>query len=115
MSRIIFALAIAAATAGCGSINVWPLGGGEAKERSRAPANAVEYQCPGGKRFHVRWLDGGNAAWLILPDREVRLDKTAGTETRYGNGVTSLDIDGGTATLSDRSLKLGGCKTASAG
>lgn len=115
MNKTIFAAALvsAATLAGCGSINVWPFGGDAPQERSRVPANAVQYDCPGGKRFHVRWLDGGASAWLILPEREVRLDRT-GTATRYGNGITTLDIDGGTATLSDRTLTLAGCKSASA-
>ncbi len=114
MKRTIFSAAIVAATlTGCGSVKVWPFGSDAPQERSRVPANAVEYQCPGGKRFHVRWLDGNSAAWLILPDREVRLDRS-GTATRYSNGITSLDIDDGTATLSDRAVTLSGCKTAAA-
>lgn len=96
--------------AGCGSLDVWPFGGEKLAERPRAPANATEYQCPGGKRFHVRQLDGGAAAWLILPEREVRLDKVSGATARYGNGITTLDIDGGTASLTDRSTTLSGCK-----
>lgn len=113
MKRTFFAATLAATLAGCGSVKVWPFGDDAPRERSRVPADAVEYQCPGGKRFHVRWLDGGGSAWLILPDREVRLDRS-GTATRYGNGITTLDVEGGTATLSDRALTLTGCKTASA-
>lgn len=100
-----------AALSGCGSLNVWPFGDQPLKERSRVPANSVEYQCPGGPRFHVRWLDGGNAAWLILPDREVRLDKAA-DGAGFTNGITRLDLENGTARLSDRALTLAGCKTA---
>lgn len=104
-------LLAALSLAACGSLDVWPFGGEKLAERPRAPANAVEYQCPGGKRFHVRPLDGGAAAWLILPEREVRLDKIAGAAARYGNGITTLDIDGGTASLNDRSATLSGCKS----
>lgn len=113
MKRTLFAAtaALAATLAGCGSVKVWPFGSDAPQERSRVPANAVEYQCPGGQRFHVRWLDNRASAWLILPDREVRLDRT-GTATRYGNGITTLDVDDGTATLSDRALTLANCKAA---
>lgn len=104
------ALALLAAT-GCSSVKVWPFDD-EKIERSRVPANAAEFRCADGKRFHVRQLDGGNAAWLILPDREVRLDKAAGSTARYSNGITTLDIEA--ATLTDRTLTLAGCKTPTA-
>lgn len=115
MNRIIFSamLVLAATLAGCGSVKIWPFGSDAPQERARVPANAVEYQCPGGQRFHVRWLDGGGSAWLILSDREVRLDRS-GTATHYSNGITSLDVGEGVAALSDRALTLSGCKTAAA-
>ena len=97
--------------AGCGGVNVWPFGG--EKERSRAPSNATEYQCIGGKRFYVRYLDNGGAVWLIYPDREVRLDKVAAAGTRYSNGIAVLDINGNEATLADGpTISFAGCKAA---
>jgi membrane-bound inhibitor of C-type lysozyme len=104
-------LIAALALAGCGSLDVWPFGGEKLTERSRVPANAAEFVCAGGKRFHVRYLDGDAAAWLILPDREVRLDKSAGAGSRYSNGITTLAVDAGTATLTDRGTTLTDCKT----
>ena len=104
------ALLAALALAGCGSLDVWPFGGEKLAERSRGPANAAEFVCAGGKRFHVRYLDG-DAAWLILPEREVRLDKSAGAGSRYSNGITTLAVDAGTATLTDRGATLTDCKT----
>lgn len=104
--------------AGCGDMNVkqlWPFGK-EPQERSRAPVNATEYQCAGAKRFYVRLLDGGAAAWLILPEREVRLDKVAAERgARYSNGKAVLDITGNEATLNDdAAISLSGCKAAAA-
>ena len=91
--------------AGCGDINVKkyiPFAGDATPERSRTPSNFTEYQCAAGKRFSVRALEGGAAVWLILPEREVRLDKLgAGTEMRYSNGIAVLDINGNEATLKD--------------
>ena len=55
----------------------------------------------GGKRFYVRDLENGAAAWLILPDRQVRLDKMTGAGTRYSNGIAVLEINGNEATLND--------------
>lgn len=101
---------------GCGGVKLWPFGSDTVHERSRTPANATEYQCAGGKRFYVRTLEGGAAAWLILPEREVRLDKLAtGSGTRYGNGVAVLEINGSEASLTDGTVSLAACKAASSG
>jgi len=75
--------------AGCGGVNLWPFGDGETSEPSRAPANATAYQCEGGKRLYVRLLEDGAAAWAILPEREIRLDKApSGSGTTYTVPVT---------------------------
>lgn len=103
-------------TAGCGGINVdvWPFGGARDREVSRAPADAIEYQCDGGKRLYVRYLDNGAAAWVILPERQFRLDKAiAASGARYGNGRTTLDTRDKEATLSEGpAITYAGCKTA---
>lgn len=103
--------------AGCGDVNVRkyiPFSGDAPQERSRTPQNATEYQCAGNKRFHLRMLDGGDAAWLILPEREFRLNKLAGSATRYSNGIAVLELGGGEATLTDgAAAPYTGCKSAS--
>jgi len=90
-------------------IKIWPFGGDKAVERSRIPANATEYQCAAGKRFYVRQLDGGNSVWLILPEREVRLDKS-GTANRYSNGIAMLELNGAEAKLTDGTVTYANCK-----
>ncbi|MBI4206741.1 MAG: MliC family protein [Betaproteobacteria bacterium] len=98
----------------CGSISLWPFGG-EKSEIATRTSNATEYQCAGGKRFHLRDLDNGSAAWIIFPDREFRLNKvvTSAAGTRYSNGATTLDMSGGEATLTDGSaVSFTGCKPA---
>lgn len=111
------ALTAALLLAGCGDINVkkyLPFGGDTTiQERPRTPANAVEYQCAGNKRFFLRTLEGGAAVWLILSERELRLDRLgAGEGTRYSKGNTVLDLGGAEATLSDgASVAFTGCKT----
>lgn len=101
---------------GCGSVNVnlWPFGGEGAQERPMTPPNSTEFQCNGGKRFYVRYLDNGAAAWLIYPDREVRLDKVNSTAgVRYSNGIAMLEINGNEATLTDGpAISYTGCKAA---
>ena len=97
----------------CGSVNLgsyWPFGGDKPPERNRAPANATEYQCAGGKRFYVRYLEG--AAWIILPEREFRLNKTD-VAGRYGNGSTVLETaEGGVALREGSTATYAGCKAA---
>ncbi|MGE5027578.1 MAG: MliC family protein [Betaproteobacteria bacterium] len=101
---------------GCGSVNVnlWPFGGDGAQDRPLVPANATEYQCGNGKRFYVRSLDNGAAAWLIYPDRQVRLDKVkSAAGERYSNGIAMLEINGDEATLTDGpAISFTGCKAA---
>ena len=97
----------------CGGFSIWPFGG-SAPERSRVPSDATEYQCAGGKYFYLRSMDGGNSAWVILREREFRLDKidSAGG-TRYGNGVAVLELNASEASLSDGSTtSYTGCKVA---
>lgn len=96
------AAAFSVLLAGCGSVNLWPFGSEGMTERSRAPANATEFQCDGGKRFYVRYLEGGAAAWVILPEREFRLDKAEATAgARYASPNTSLEVNGNEAILRD--------------
>lgn len=97
---------------GCGSVDLWPFGGGKTQELSRTPASATEYQCNAGKRFYVRYLDNGKAAWVIFPEREFRLDKVASeTGARYSNGIAMLETNGNEATLRDGpTAAFTGCK-----
>jgi len=98
----------------CGSVNVnlWPFGGDKELDPSRAPAGATAYQCEGGKRLFVRYLDNGAAAWVILPEREFRLNKiTSSSGSRYSNGGATLDISENVASLSDgAAVTHAGCK-----
>jgi membrane-bound inhibitor of C-type lysozyme len=99
--------------ASCSSVNVWPFDGSKSSDRPSAPSNATLYQCNGGKHFYVRYLDNGNTAWIIYPDREVGLAKgSGGAGTRYTNGIAVLEINGSESTLNDGpSIAYTGCKT----
>lgn len=102
----------------CGDINVRkyiPFGNDAPQERSRTPANATEYQCAAGKRFFLRTIDGGTAAWLILPEREVRLESIGSGGTRYGKGGLVLDLGADKASLADgATTTYADCKPAAA-
>ena len=102
---------------GCGDMNLKkynPFGGDPVQERSRTPANATEYQCAAGKRIYVRNLDGGEAIWLILPERELRVDRV-GSSQRYSKGNTVLELNGNNATVSEgAAVTYSACKTGGA-
>ncbi|MBI5922502.1 MAG: MliC family protein [Betaproteobacteria bacterium] len=95
----------------CSNFSLWPFGREEIRERPRTPTNASDYQCANSKRFYLRMLDNGGAAWIIFPDREVRLDKVAGSGHRYSNGIAVLTLNGSEATLEDGPANVfTGCK-----
>ena len=103
---------------GCGDMKarqLWPFGGDTAQVRARTPVNATEYLCAAGKRFHVRTLEDGAAVWLILPERELRLEKIgAESGLRYARGNTVLDLGSNGAMLKDGAVvSFAGCKTSS--
>jgi len=106
-------LAATLALAGCSGVSDTISGGlfgVKELDTSRPPANATLYACDGGKRFYLRLQE--DAAWVILPEREFRLDKVSGgSGTRYANRAASLDIDQSGATLVDApDISFIGCK-----
>lgn len=112
MSRALLStpLCLALFLSGCSGFSLWPFGD-KGGERSNIPADATEYQCDAGKRFYVRDLENGAAAWVIYPERQVRLDKVAGSSTRYSNSVAVLEINANEAQLNDGpSISYKGCK-----
>jgi hypothetical protein len=94
------------------SFDMWPFNSGKEQDPSRTPPGATAYQCEGGKRLFVRYLENGAAAWVILPEREFRLNKATSTSgTRYSNGNAALDVQDGGVTLSDGAVVThAGCK-----
>ena len=89
--------------AGCGGFSLWPFGtDGQQGREPGPPPNAITYACDAKRTFYVRMLEGG-AAWVILPEREFRLDKAAGAaaEGRFTNGNAVLEIKGEEASLTD--------------
>lgn len=91
---------VAAGLSGCARINDWWVG--EAKELSRKPPGATEYRCAAGKAFFLRTEQGGKSVWLMLPEREFRLEQVgAAAGTRYSNGRTTLNMKDDDAVIDD--------------
>ncbi|MBL8384155.1 MAG: hypothetical protein JNM90_13830 [Burkholderiales bacterium] len=102
------------ALGGCSGARLWPFGAEEG--RPAVPENAVRYACDGNRGFYLRMLAGGDA-WVILPEREFRLDRVGGaTGRRFTNGVAVLDLGpdaASPASLTDGpAAAFGGCKPA---
>ena len=106
--------------AGCGGIEMpslpsLPFMGEKNLERSRVPVNSTAYLCAGGKRFYLRMLESGASVWVILPEREFRLDRVAGEGGRYGNGKAVLTVGSEEVSLVDApTLSFTGCRIPSA-
>ena len=98
---------------GCGG-KLWPFKSEDESSKSPAPANSTEYRCAANKHFYVRYLDKGETAWLIYPDREISLAQAADGK-RYSNGIAVLEFTGDEATLNDGpTLSYTGCKAVAA-
>jgi hypothetical protein len=108
------ALCLGALLSGCGGASLWPFGSPGSTEQSRKPVDATEYLCEGGKAFYVRNLEA-DAVWLIAPDRQIRLERPAGTkDTIYTTGKVRLELAAQTATLLDPPAQFLGCKRSDA-
>jgi hypothetical protein len=99
------------ALAGCTTIEELWRGG--PRELSRVRPDVTQLACEGGRTLSVRIEPGSKSAWIILPDREFRLDAVAGG---YSNGRSMLAVKGDVMSLEDPgSPSLAGCKRPATG
>ncbi len=99
MLRSVLIVGAAAALAGCGSWNPWA---GPREERVAPPADAVTFQCEGGKRLMVRMPPNAKSVTVMLPERQFRLDEApAASGARYSNGRTTFHAKGDEAFLEE--------------
>ena len=97
-----------------GCTGAWLPFGSSSGEAYRTPPGATEFTCAEGKRLFVRFADDGKSAWVFLPDREFRVDRSGGSD-RYTNGSTTLSLQGDSAQLDvDGSRQFADCKRKSA-
>jgi hypothetical protein len=113
MGGTVMAMAVVVAVAGCGSIDDLFRGG--PREQSRVRSDVTEYTCADGKTLSIKMDPGAKAAWVVLPDREYRLDAVAGASDRYSNGRTTLITTNGETSLEEAgatpgAVNVSGCK-----
>jgi hypothetical protein len=94
--------------AGCSSIGRMWAGG--PRELPRIRDGSVEYVCDARRTLVVR-AEAPSTAWLVYPDREVRLDSVAAG--RYSNGRSTLTLSGDQVSLEEGgSMTHANCKRA---
>ena len=95
-----FAAGAAASLAGC-SMGWLPWSKPEAVG-VYTPPGATAYACEGGKRLLVRFESDAKAAWVIYPDREMRLERVgSGAGQEYARAGTTLAVREGETTLTE--------------
>jgi membrane-bound inhibitor of C-type lysozyme len=66
------------------------------------PPGAKGYACEGGKRLLVRVEADAKSAWVIYPDRELRLNRAVSASgEQFSNGRTILTVKDGEAVLEE--------------
>lgn len=113
-ARLLISCLAAVLLAACGGLRVWPFV--DEQGRALVPANATHYVCDANRGFYLRFLAAGEA-WVILPEREFRLDRVvAAAGRRYSNGAATLDLGADAAaeaSLNDGpAIAYSGCKPA---
>ena len=64
-------------------------------EKIIRPEGSVEYNCDKKKTFFLLYLKEKKSVWVILPDREFRLNQIDETQDIYTNNITTLAISPG--------------------
>jgi membrane-bound inhibitor of C-type lysozyme len=111
--RNALALSIAAAMlAGCSGGGGWlPWSSGGAGG-PYTPPGATGYACEGGKRLLVRFESDAKSAWVIYPDRQLRLDRvtSASGEQFSRAGTTLTTVEGETTLTESGAMQFARCK-----
>ena len=77
------------------------------------PPGATAYACAGGKRLLVRYESDAKSAWVIYPEREIRLTRatSATGDQQFTNGRATLATRDGETTVEEGGrVEYGGCK-----
>ena len=57
-----------------------------------SPENSIRFNCDQNQTFFLRYLEDKNAVWIILDNREFRLETDLVNDNKYSNGKTVLEI-----------------------
>ena len=71
-------------------------------ERSIRPEDSIKYNCDKKKTFFLLYLKEKKSVWVILPDREFRLNQIDETQDIYTNNITTLAISPGQTQIENK-------------
>ena len=71
-----------------------------------SPENSIQFNCDQNQTFFVRYLEDKNAVWVILDNREFRLEKDLVDNNKYSNGKTVLEISQGNMSITSNEKSL---------
>ena len=70
------------------------------------PENSIQFTCDQNQIFFLRYLEDKNAVWIILDNREFRLQKDLVDDSKYSNGKTVLEISQGNVSIASNEKSL---------
>ncbi len=71
-----------------------------------SPENSIQFTCDQNQIFFLRYLEDKNAVWIILDNREFRLEKDLVDDNKYSNGKTVLEISQGNVSIASNEKSL---------
>ena len=71
-----------------------------------SPENSIQFTCDQNQIFFLRYLEDKNAVWIILDNREFRLEKDLIDDNKYSNGKTVLEISQGNVSITSNEKSL---------
>ena len=61
-------------------------------EKTIRPEDSIEYNCDKKKTFFLSYLNEGKSVWIVLPDREFKLDQIDESLNIYSNDITTIEM-----------------------
>ena len=81
------------------------------ENQSLSPENSIQFTCDQNKKFFLRYLENKNAVWIILDNREFRLEKDLVDDNKYSNSKTTLNnLQDNVSIISDEKYLYKECK-----
>ena len=71
-----------------------------------SPENSIQFTCDQNQIFFLRYLEDKNAVWIILDNREFRLEKDLVDDNKYSNGKTVVEISQGNVSITSNAKSL---------
>ena len=76
------------------------------EDQTLSPENSIQFTCDQNQIFFLRYLEDKNAVWIILDNREFRLEKDLVDDNKYSNGKTVLEISQGNVSITSNEKSL---------